>query len=196
MSITIGPDSIVGNSDWQLRVSGSTVVEKIYNSILGGNENGPAFVYHGNNGWTYFTASTWNELNATRWGSSGSLTERGRGSYGFDTSTCRYYAPVTGYYYIHGDQYSRCETNSTNNYIHFGIGRNGSMTWNNSRHPYQIAMHGNKRGATAAYPSGPTCSGIVYMSEGQYVSLFSYKGNSTQSRFYGAHSFICGHLIS
>jgi hypothetical protein len=197
MAITLGTSGtrIDGNSDWEIRVNNSQVVEKLFNGYAQGNTRNPAFVYHGNGGWHYLTANTWNYIEGSRWGTGGAGRERGAGSYGFDLANKRYYAPVSGYYYIHCDFYTRCETNSTNNYIHLGINRNTARNWNNSRQPHMIHMHGNKRGAGAAYPSGPTCSAVMYMTQGQYAGCHMYKGNSTVSRFYGDHSFMCGHLL-
>lgn len=194
MAITIGSNSVACDGNFDLRVNTSTVVENFYNGFAGGNANQPAFIYHGTSTWTYLSANTWNEFTNGIWGGPAGQ-QKGAGSYGMQ-SNFRYYAPRSGYYYFHTDIYTLCDTNNTANYVHLLFGRNGSVSWNNSRTPYTIYGHGNNRGAGSSYPSGPNISAVMFLSEGQYCSVYMYKGNSTSTRFYGAHSFFCGHLTS
>lgn len=194
MSIQITGNQFIASGNMDMRVSTSNIVERFYNGFVGGNDYQPAFNYHGTTGWTYFTANTWNELTSSRWGQLAGY-QKGAGSYGMNGEH-RYYAPRSGYYYLHTDLYVLCDTNNTANYTHLLFGRNGSVSWNNGRTPYTIYGHGNNRGAGSSYPSGPNISAVMYMSEGQYASVYMYKGNSTNTRFYGAHSFFAGHLIS
>ncbi len=197
MAITIGSNTIVSNTNMDWRVSTSNVVERFYtNGVSGGNDYQPAFSYHGTNGWVYYSANTWNEMRDNYWGGLAGY-QRGAGSYGMN-SNWRYYAPRSGYYYFHVDLYTLCDTNDTNNYTHLLLARNNNMSWMPSgRTPYTIYGHGNKRGAGGGqYPSGPNVSGIMYLSEGQFCSVYNYKGNSGNTRVYMAHSYFCGHLIS
>lgn len=195
MAITLGPNFIRSSGNMDMRVSTSNVVERFYNGYMGGNDYQPAFIYHGTSTWTYLSANTWNEFTNGRWGSP-TGQQKGAGSYGMN-SNFRYYAPRTGYYYLHCDIYTLCDTNNTANYVHLLFGRNGSVSWPaSSRTPYTIYGHGNNRGAGSSYPSGPNISAVMYLSEGQYASVYMYKGNSTNTRFYGNHSFFCGHLVA
>lgn len=195
MSITINGSQIISSGNMYTRVSTNTVVESFFtNGVAGGNGNQPSFNFHGSSAWTYWSANTWNEMTNSLWGSKQGY-EKGRGSYGMNDNF-RYYAPRSGYYYFHADLYTLNNTNSTANYIHLLFGRNGSVGWNNGRVPYTIYGHGNNRGAGSSYPAGPNISSVMYLSEGQYCSVYVYKGNATNTRFYGNHSFFCGHLIS
>lgn len=197
MAITVGGSGnrITGDSDYGIQVNNSTEVERLYTNYLKGNSNNPAFIYHGNGGWRYFTANTWNEMNGTRMGTwQGS--QRGAGGYGFNTSEGRYYAPVSGYYYFHCDFYVLCDNNTTNNYIHLLFGRNNNSGWAvGGRTPYIIHGHGNRRGVGSDYPHGPNISAVMYLSQGQYCNIRIYKANSSTVRYHGNHSFWTGHLI-
>lgn len=197
MAIVIGGNGnrITGDSDYGIQVNTSTEVERVYSTNLRGNPNNPAFIYHGNGGWRYFTANTWNEMNGSRMGTWVG-TQRGPGSYGFNTSQGRYYAPLTGYYYFHCDFYVLADTNNTQNYIHLLFGRNGGVGWNvGGRVPYIIHAHGNDRAVGSAYPDGPNISAVMFLSEGQYCSVNIYKANSSNVRYHGNHSFFGGHFI-
>ena len=194
MAITIGSNSITSSGSMDMRVSTSNIVERLNGSYLGGNDYQPAFSYHGSNGWVYFTASTNQEMTNSRWGSPQGY-QKGAGSYGMNANF-RYYAPRSGYYYFHADFYVLNDTNDTANYIHIWFAKNGSTSWNNGQTPHNIYGHGNNRGAGASYPAGPNLSAVIYLDEGQYCSTFIYKGNSSNCRFYAAHSAFYGHLIT
>jgi len=194
MAISINGSQIIASGNMDMRVSTSNIVERFSNGFMGGNDYQPAFIVHGTNGWVYYSANTWNEMLNNYWGSFVG-DEKGRGSYGLNAN-CRYYAPRSGYYYFHTDLYTLCDTNNTANYTHLCFAINGNLAWNNSRHPHTIFGHGNNRGAGGSYPAGPNISAIMYLDEGQYCSVYNYKGNSTNTRVYMAHSFFCGHLIS
>jgi hypothetical protein len=197
MAITIGTsgDRINCDGDMTLRVSTNTTVETFFNGFAGGNPNQPAFQAAGTGAaWRYFVANTWNEIGVTvAWNPT--WFQRGQGSFGM-TSNGRYFAPVSGYYYFHADIYTLCDTNNTANYVHLVFGRNSNVSWNNSRIPYTMYGHGNARAIASNYPNGPNISAIMYLDQGQYCSVYMFKGNSTSTRFYTDHSFFCGHLIS
>jgi len=192
MAITIGPSYIQSSGNMDMRVSTSNIVERFYNGYAGGNDYQPAFNAHGTVGWTYYP-SGWNELGSSV-GFSPTWYQKGAGSYGMN-SNGRYYAPKTGYYYFHCDLYTLNDDNSTANYGHLQFARNGSLGWNNGRVPYTIYGHGNARGIGSAYPHGPNISSILYLSEGQYCSIYWYSPGRGTTRYYGNHSFFCGHLI-
>jgi hypothetical protein len=194
MAISINDSQIIASGNMDMRVSTSNIVERFSNGFMGGNDYQPAFIYHGTNGWVYYSANTWNEMLSNYWGGLAG-DEKGRGSYGMNANW-RYYAPRSGYYYFHTDLYTLCDTNDTNNYTHLCFAKNGTLAWNNGRHPHTIFGHGNNRGAGSSYPAGPNISAIMYLDEGQYCSVYNYKGNSGNTRVYMAHSFFCGHLIS
>lgn len=197
MAITVGTSGnrITGDSDFGIQVNTSTEVERIYSNTLSGNQNNPAFMYHGNGGWRYFTANTWNEMDGGRMGTwQGS--QRAANGYGFNTSQGRYYAPITGYYYFHCDIYILCDTNNTNNYFHLLFARNNNQGWTvGGRTPYIIHGHGNFRGVGSTYPHGPNISAVMYLTQGQYCNIRIYKGNSGNTRYHGNHSFFGGHFI-
>ena len=195
MSITISGNKIQSTGDMEIRVSSSTVVEKLNNGVLSGNNNNPAFLYHGSGGWRYFSRNTWNEMNSSRIGT-WQGAQRGAGSYGFNATEGRYYAPLSGYYYFHCDFYILCDTNNTANYTHLLFGKNNNQSWTvGGRTPYTIYGHGNPRAVGSHYPHGPNISAVMYLSQGQYCNVRIYKGNSTNTRVHGNHSFFGGHYI-
>jgi hypothetical protein len=194
MAISINGSQIIANGNMDMRVSTSTVVERFYNGFMGGNDQQPAFNYHGTSGWQYYSANSWNEMLNNFWGGLAGY-QKGAGSYGMNANW-RYYAPRSGYYYFHVDLYTLCDTNNTANYTHLTFARNNNLSWNNGRLPYTIYGHGNNRGAGSSYPAGPNISAVMYLDEGQYCSVYNYKGNSGNTRYYASHSFFCGHLIS
>ena len=193
MAITIGSNYIQSSGNMDMRVSTSNVVERFYNGFAGGNDYQPAFVTTGTVGWTYYPGG-WNEI-GTSVGYSPTWYQKGAGSYGMN-SNGRYYAPRSGYYYFHGDLYTLNDDNTTSNYGHYQFGINGNVSWNNGRTPYTIYGHGNSQGVGSAYAHGPNISAIMFLSEGQYCSQYWYSPGRGRTRFYGAHSFFYGHLIS
>lgn len=193
MPITIGSNYIQSTGNMDMRVSTSNIVERFYNGFAGGNDYQPAFVATGTVGWTYYGGG-WNELGVNV-GYSPTWYQKGAGSYGFN-SNGRYYAPRSGYYYFHSDLYTLNDDNSTSNYGHHQFAINGSLGWNNGRVPYTIYGHGNSQGVGSAYPHGPNISAIMFLSEGQYCSQYWYSPGRGRTRYYGAHSFFYGHLIS
>lgn len=192
MAITVSGSTINSNSDWTLRSNTSTTVETIRNNYAQGNQNTPAFCYHGNGGWRYFSRSTWNVMDNGRMGTWNGF-QRASGGYGFTNG--RYYAPVTGYYYFHCDFYQYNNDGGTNNYTHMLFGRNNGNGWAvGGRTPYIIHGHGGPRGG-AQYPHGPNISAVMRLTQGQYCNIRIYHNTSGQARYHGNHSFFCGHLL-
>ncbi len=150
----------------------------------------PAFNASGTGGWTYrssFGSAGWLELGSPMgW----TISQQAAGSYGFNTSTGRYTAPVAGKYYFYGSMYYHNDDNSTSNYIHFLLGVNGSPSWNVGGTPYNIYGHGEK----ANHSDGISVSGIINLGVGDYVSLRPYWSGSS-GRIYAYYTLFCGYLI-
>lgn len=150
----------------------------------------PAFNAAGSGAWIYnssFGGAGWVEIgSAMGW----SVTQQGAGSYGFNTSTGRYTAPVAGKYYFYASTYYRNDSNSTANYIHYLLSANGNQSWNVGNTPYNIYGHGE----VAYYSDGISVSGIINLSVGDYVSIRPYWSGSG-GRMYGEYSLFCGYLI-
>ena len=151
----------------------------------------PAFNANGSGAWLYPSAfgggNAWRELGSPiGWG----VSQQGAGSYGFSTSTGRYTAPVAGNYYFHSSTYYNIDSNSTSGYIHYQLARNGNVSWNNSRTPYNIYGHGE----LANHSDGINVSAIINLGVGDYVSIIPYWGG-TIGRLYGSYTLFCGYLI-
>lgn len=150
----------------------------------------PAFNASGTTGWLYspsFGGPGWCEIgSAMAW----TVSQQGAGSYGFNTSTGRYTAPIAGKYYFYASTYYRNDNNSTANYIHFLLSANGNQSWNVGNTPYNIYSHGELQ----YYSDGISVSGIINLAAGDYVSLRPYWAG-TNGRMYSDYTLFCGYLI-
>lgn len=184
---TYEANQITGASG-QLTISNNLYLPSNYRTNIGVQ---PAFYASGTAGDIY--ASTlggtgWRELQSQMgW----TVTQQGAGSYGFNTSTGRYTAPVAGNYYFHSSTYYRISSNSTSGYIHYQLARNGNVTWNNSRTPYNIYGHGE----LANHSDGINVSAILNLGVGDYCSIIPYWGG-TIGYLHSSYTLFCGYLIS
>ncbi len=105
---------------------------------------------------------------------------------GYATSPIR----VTGKYYFHASTHYYNDSNGTANYIHWLFGVNGSPSWNVGSTPYNIYAHGE----VANYADGINVSGVISLSQGDYVSIRPYWAGSG-GRLYAYHTLFCAHLI-
>ncbi len=131
--------------------------------------------------------NNWREMGSTM---SWTNNQQGAGSYGFNTSTGRYTAPVAGKYYFYASTYYRNDSNSTSNYIHYLFGVNGAQNWNVGGTPYNIYGHGELQ----YYSDGISVSGIINLGVGDYVSIRPYWSGDS-GRMYSDYSLFCGYLI-
>jgi hypothetical protein len=185
---TYEANQITGASG-QLAISNNLFLPSTYKTNIGVQ---PAFHANGSGAWLYAASfgggGAWRELGSPMgWG----VTQQGAGSYGFNTSTGRYTAPVAGNYYFHSSTYYNIDSNSTSGYIHYQLARNGNVTWNNSRTPYNIYGHGE----LAQHSDGINMSAILNLGVGDYCSIIPYWGG-TIGRLYGSYTLFCGYLIS
>ncbi len=151
----------------------------------------PAFNAAGTTGnWIYrssFGSAGWVEIGSPMaW----TVSQQGAGSYGFNTSTGRYTAPIAGKYYFYASTYYRNDTNSTANYIHYLFGVNGSSSWNVGSTPYNIYSHGEAQ----YYSDGISVSAIINLGVGDYVSIRPYWAGDS-GRMLTDYSLFCGYLI-
>jgi hypothetical protein len=190
MSVFISGQQLDASSmSGNLTLTGNLYLPSSYSTSIGSQ---PAFYAGGRTGWLY--SNSFNGINA--WGELGSsmawqVTQQGAGSYGFSTSTGRYTAPVAGNYYFYGQSYYLNDSNSTANYIHFLLARNGNVTWNNGRTPYNIYSHGEKAG----YSDGINVSAILNLGVGDYASIIPYWASGGSGRLYSDHTLFCGYLL-
>jgi hypothetical protein len=173
----------------QLAISNNLFLPSTYKTTIGVQ---PAFHANGSGAWLYPASfgggGAWRELGSPMgWG----VTQQGAGSYGFSTSTGRYTAPVAGNYYFHTSTYYNIDSNSTSGYIHYQLARNGNVTWNNGRTPYNIYGHGE----LANHSDGINMSAIFNLGVGDYASIIPYWGGNI-GRLYGSYTLFCGYLIS
>ena len=189
MSVYIGATTYNASSvTGGISLTGNLYVDTVggtYKTTIGSQ---PAFYAGGRAGWLYSGSFPGGELgSAMSW----QVTQQGEGSYGFNTSTGRYTAPIAGNYYIYGQSYYLNDTNATGNYIHFLLAKNGNVSWNvGGRTPYNIYSHGEKAG----YSDGINVSAIFNLSVGDYVSIKPpWSGSS--GRLYADHSLFCGYLL-
>ena len=185
MTIEIGSNYLQSNTNLDINPEGTTVVSYLTNGLRSGNNKVPAFMATGNGGWYYR-----NQLGGsdTEWANIGwQVSQQSPGSYGFNTSQGRYYAPISGRYYFYASSYFYCNTNSTNCYMHFMFGLNGNRAFNNGRQPYSIYAHGTPYN----HSDGIVHSTNVYLAQGQYMSLKT-PWASNNSRVHGNYTLFCG----
>lgn len=192
MSITIGSNYISGSGNIDCRRSGNqTVVYTTY----GKTGDYPSFTaactdsnwryggqLGGSGGWRQ--TSTWPYAT---W----AVNQRGAGSYGFNTSNGRYYAPVTGYYMFGMNMYMGNTTNNSQGYTHVNFLKNGGTGFNSSRHGHSIFGYKTQN----FYMNGITMENVISLTEGQYVSPGPYWGGGN-NRLYCGHFQFFGHLIN
>lgn len=150
------------------------------------SSNIPAFYASGNGGWYYGNsfggANAWREINWT-W----NVTQQGGSNVG---ANGRFTAPVGGYYYFYVQSYYYSDSNNSNAYCHFNIGKNGSPTTLGGRTPHTMYAHG----VNAHHCPGVNCSIQHYLNQGDYCVPMPYWGGN-QGRIHGDHSLWCGYLI-
>lgn len=187
MAITITDQSIISNTDLNIRPNGAQSPLSYFTDGARFSNRSPAFTASGTNAWIYGGQIG----NGAEWGAILGWTsvQQGAGSYGFNNSQGRFYAPVTGRYYFYTSTYMYNDNNSYN-YIHFMFGKNGSIAFNNGRSPYSIFAHGNSYN----HADGVTHSTNVDLVQGQYMTIQS-PWNTGATRIYGAHTIFCGALI-
>ena len=188
MSINFTSDGI--NSNTNLAIRPNSVNDNLYYYANGSRYSArtPAFHAAGTSGWTYGGQIGGSNV---EWGSAlgWTNTQQGAGSYGFNNSQGRYYAPVTGRYYFYASTYFYNDNNSYN-YIHFMFGKNGSVSFNNGRSPYSIFAHGTPNN----HVDGIVHSTNVDLSQGQYMTIQT-PWNVGVTRAYGNYTLFCGALI-
>jgi hypothetical protein len=149
--------------------------------------NRPAFYACGLGGWYYwnsFGGAGWRELNGIGW----QYETQGGISI---TSNTRAVAPVSGYYWFYLQSYWYNDSNGTDGYTHWNIGRNGAPnTAVGGRHPHTIFAHGLPNN----HAPGIMVACEFYMNAGDYASPQPYQPNSN-GRFHADHSLWCGFLI-
>ena len=193
MSIRFGSNYIQGSGQIDCRRSNnSTVVYTTY----GKTGDYPSFTaactdsnwryggqMGGNGGWR--AASSWPYA-------SWSVNQRGAGSYGFNTSNGRYYAPVTGYYQFGMNMYLGNTTNNSSGYTHVNFRRNGQTSFNSGRHGHSIFGYKTHN----FYHNGVTMENVISLTQGQYVEPSPYWAGGGSLRMYCGHFQFFGHLIN
>lgn len=152
----------------------------------------PAFYASGNGGWYYANqfggGGSWRMIDDFTW----NVTQKGGSNTG---SNGRFTAPVAGYYHFYAQTYYYNDTNATDGYIHWNIGRNGSPT-TIGRTPHTIFSHGLPNN----YTPGIMVNVEFSMNSGDYAIPQPYwagPGNTVlRGRMHGNHSLWCGFLVS
>lgn len=197
MAITFGSNNIDSNTaDITFYTNGGTYVQQV-NQTSGRRGEFPSFTagctydgwrYGGQNG----GVSSWREANT--WGLNGYwvVNQRAAGSYGFQTSTCRYYAPVSGYYMFGMNMYAGNDGSDSRGYFHNNFLKNGATGYNGQgRHGHSIFGHDCHN----FYVEGVTTENIIYCDQGQYVTPGPYWGGGGLQRIYMGHFQFYGHLL-
>ncbi len=174
---------------------GLTKVFSANGSTGGAYSNG--WQYPNNSGWA--GAGTWQVLTGARIGWVIDNSQRGSD---FSTSSGRFTASVAGWYTFHMSLYILNDLSSPYNtgtgYVHPQFAKNGNVSWNNGRTPYQIYAHGaagGNSGSSSGYADGVTNSAVMQLSAGDYVEIYLYI-HSNDTRIYAPYSSFWGALIS
>lgn len=154
--------------------------------------NHPSILAVGTGGWLYsnnYGGTGFRENNSTYGWEVPAAYQTGGSN--FNTSTGRYTAPVTGYYFFTQSWYFLNDNNSVPSYIHAFIHRNSALSWcPGGRAPYTINMHGNRNN----YDDGSNYSAVMQLSAGDYAGS-GLVWHSTNSRTHAGHEVFSGYLI-
>lgn len=177
----------IDGQDIQIRTSGTSRLQ-FDSSGRPLERNRPVWACSGRGGWRY----------ANSYGGPGGWRELGHGwnfsTQGISTTNgtnARVYAPVSGYYYVYSQGYMYNDSNSTNGYTHWNVGRNSSpSTSTTGRTPHTMYAYGTRNNYAAGIMAGIT----IFMNSGQYVSPQPYFGGN-QGRIHGNHGFFAGYMV-
>jgi len=188
MAITFTSSNIISDTDLRIRPGNVDYPLYYYTNGVRYTNRKPAFTAMGTVGWLYG-----NQIgNGAQWGSVFGWTssQTGAGSYGYNNSQGRYYAPVSGRYYFYTSTY-HYNNNNSYEYIHYMFGKNGTTAFNNGRNPYSIYGHGTSYNRA----DGMVHSTNVYLAQGQYMSIQSPWNVGGNQRVYAAHTVFSGCLV-
>ena len=155
--------------------SGSAVLSDSKFKIDGGTgaittPSQPVAQMRGSGGWVSAgTASQWNQHQGT-------VSAYYNVGSNFNNSTKRFTAPVAGYYLCHSSSYVRWNSSTQSyggQYLHPAHFKNGSASWANGDHPYQIVGH-TLDGSSAGYVDGLERFDIIYCAAGDYIDWRLY----------------------
>lgn len=192
MAIIIGSNDINSNTASINFYANNTYVQEV-NQTYGRRTEYPSF--HAActfDAWRYSGqiggCGSWREI--ADWGvnNNWSVNQRGAGSFGFNTTTGRYFAPVSGYYQFGMTMYYLDDGN-TYHYTHVNFGKNGGLNYNNGRHGHSIFNHPSH----GSYAHGINMENVIYCDQGQFVSPQPYH-NCGNQRWYMGHFHFYGHL--
>jgi hypothetical protein len=191
MAITIGSNNLTSNTASIEFQSNNNFVQEV-NQTVGRRTQYPMFSAACTfDAWRYagqLGCNQWREVAGWGVGGSWSVTQRGAGSFGFQTSTGRYFAPVSGYYKFGMTMYYLDDGN-TYHYTHVNFGKNGGLNYNNGRHGHSIFNYPSH----GSYAHGINMENIIYCDQGQYISPQPY-WNCGNQRIYCGHFNYYGHL--
>lgn len=193
MAITIGSNNLTSNTTSIQFRSNNNYVQEV-DQTVGRRTEYPSFHASCNlDEWRYagqIGCNQWREMGnwgfstANRW----TASQRGSGSFGFDTTNGRYFAPVTGYYQF-GMTVYYLDDGNTYHYTHMNFGVNGGLNYNNGRHGHSIFNHPSH----GSYAKGINMENMMSLTQGQYVSPQPYL-NCGNQRIYMGHFHFYGHL--
>jgi len=197
MAINVGSNYIGSDgSTITFQTNNGTYASQV-NSSIGGQANYPSFTAACTyDGWRYGGQlggnSGWRETST--WGLNGywSVDQVAAGSYGFNTTYGRYYAPVSGYYMFGMNVYAGNTTSDSRGYFHNNFLKNGGTSFNgNGRHGHSIFGHDCHN----FYVNGVTTENVIYCTQGQYVCPGPHWGGGGTHRWYMGHFQFFGHLL-
>jgi hypothetical protein len=201
---TVGPSSSLtgpgiqfnGDADTGIIFSGNTVTlvsgGKDSLIVTGGRPREPyrpAFYASGRGGWYYASSfgggGSWRQIDDFTW----NVTQQGGANC---ASTGLFTAPVGGYYQLYAQTYYYNDTNLTDGYIHWNIGKNGSPT-TMGRTPYTIFAYGLPNNNAP----GIMVNVNFHMSTSDYTVPQPYwpAPATLRGRMHGDHSLWCGFLV-
>ena len=120
------------------------------------------------------------------------VQQKAQGSYGFDTDTGRYYAPVSGYYNFGITAYYGCESQNSQGYSHWNFRRNGQVNFNGGRHGHAIFGHD----VMNYHVDGLQIENLTYLNTGEWMAPAPYWGACGRNGTYMGHFTWWGYLMA
>ena len=183
-----GEIGIAANNEMNINPNSTTYGVSIQNTGAVRMRNQPYVQGRGAAGWSSTAGSaTWNlqPHNSTP------VLSSNRGN-SYSASNKRFTCPVDGVYLVTASWYiyQTAVASAGSQYVHPGVRKNGSLTWNGSYQPYTIYGHEiNRSGTGSKHYDGVQIAFTIYCSAADYLDIVLYAPNSNSQSYEYYHYF-------